>query len=228
MQTIAERLDSTREGIEKATALAHRPPNSVKLLAVSKTKPVSEINLAYEAGQRLFGENYIQEGVEKVQALKHLSDIEWHMIGPIQSNKTKLVAENFHWVQSVDREKIARRLSEQRPNDLPPLNVCIQVNIDDEPSKSGVSPADVAPLVTLIERLPNLVLRGLMAIPKAHANEDEQKKSLELLKQLFNECSATRTEFDTLSVGMSGDMQAAILQGSTMVRVGTAIFGARI
>lgn len=227
MQTIAERLNSTREGIVQATALAHRPPNSVKLLAVSKTKPVSQINLAYEAGQRLFGENYIQEGVEKVQALQHLDDIEWHMIGPIQSNKTKLVAEHFNWVQSIDREKIARRLSEQRPQELGPLYVCIQVNIDSEVSKSGVTPDDVASLATAIEQLPNLKLRGLMAIPKANAREEEQHNSLCKLQELFDSVGTSRPEFDTLSVGMSGDMQAAIANGSTMVRVGTAIFGAR-
>ena len=173
MQTIAERLETAHAEIASATAKSHRPSNSVKLLAVSKTKPVSDIIAAYEAGQRLFGENYVQEGVDKVQELSHLSDIEWHMIGPIQSNKTKIVAEHFHWVQSVSREKIARRLNDQRPPHLPPLNVCIQLNIDDEQSKSGINKEEFGYLAQLIEGLPRLVLRGIMAIPKANPSTQE-------------------------------------------------------
>jgi pyridoxal phosphate enzyme (YggS family) len=227
MQTIAERLHSARKGIDKAATSAHRPPNSIKLLAVSKTKPVSDIMEAYEAGQRMFGENYVQEGVEKTQELAHLSDIEWHMIGPIQSNKTKVVAEHFHWVQSVDREKIARRLNEQRPSHLAPLNVCIQVNIDDEESKSGVSIDELDALVHFVSQQERLQLRGLMAIPKANPNETQQQQTLAKLNELFDHYRTLLSNFDTLSVGMSGDMAQAIQHGSTMVRVGTAIFGKR-
>lgn len=227
MQTIAERLNSALKGIDQAATSAHRPPNSVKLLAVSKTKPVSDIMEAYEAGQRMFGENYVQEGVEKVQELSHLDDLEWHMIGPIQSNKTKIVAEHFDWVQSVDREKIARRLNEQRPDSLPPLNVCIQVNIDDEESKSGISPGELPSLIEFIESRERLTLRGLMAIPKANPSAEQQHKSLAKLKELFDHYHTSLSNFDTLSVGMSSDMAEAIQHGSTMVRVGTAIFGKR-
>jgi len=227
MQTIAERLDSARKGIDQAATSAHRPPNSVKLLAVSKTKPVSDIMEAYEAGQRMFGENYVLEGVEKVQELSNLDNIEWHMIGPIQSNKTKVVAEHFDWVQSVDREKIARRLNEQRPESLPPLNVCIQVNVDDEDSKSGVSLSELASLVEFVSSQERLCLRGLMAIPKANPDDEQQRQTLSKLKELFDHYHTSLSNFDTLSVGMSSDMVEAIHHGSTMVRVGTAIFGKR-
>ncbi|WP_421132248.1 YggS family pyridoxal phosphate-dependent enzyme [Alteromonas sp. A079] len=227
MQTIAERLKCAREHVANATADAHRPPNSVKLLAVSKTKPVSDIMAAYEAGQRCFGENYIQEGVEKVKELSDLQDIEWHMIGPIQSNKTKAVAEHFDWVHTVDREKIARRLNDQRPHGCAPLNICIQVNIDDEDSKSGVAPAELASLVAFISDLPNLTLRGIMAIPKANPSIEEQEATLTALKELFDQYHTSLSNFDTLSVGMSSDMVQAIQCGSTMVRIGTAIFGKR-
>ena len=227
MQTIAERLNSARKGIQQAATNAHRPPNSVKLLAVSKTKPVSDIMDAYNAGQRLFGENYVQEGVEKTKELAHLSDIEWHMIGPIQSNKTKVVAEHFDWVQSVDREKIARRLNDQRPDNLAPLNVCIQLNIDDEDSKSGVKQEALDELVSFIQSQDKLMLRGLMAIPKANPTEEEQQRTFGKLKELFDHYHTSLSNFDTLSVGMSGDMVEAIENGSTMVRIGTAIFGKR-
>jgi pyridoxal phosphate enzyme (YggS family) len=227
MQTIAERLNSAQKGIQQAATNAHRPPNSVKLLAVSKTKPVSDIMDAYNAGQRLFGENYVQEGVEKTKELAHLSDIEWHMIGPIQSNKTKVVAEHFDWVQSVDREKIARRLNEQRPDNLAPLNVCIQLNIDDEDSKSGVKPEALDELVSFIQSQDKLMLRGLMAIPKANPTEEEQQRTFGKLKELFDHYHTSLSNFDTLSVGMSGDMVEAIENGSTMVRIGAAIFGKR-
>jgi len=227
MQTIAERINSALEGITQAATSVHRPPNSVKLLAVSKTKPVSHIIEAYEAGQRMFAENYVQEGVEKVQELGHLTDIEWHMIGPIQSNKTKVVAEHFHWVQSVDREKIARRLNDQRPNNLPALNVCIQLNIDDEDSKSGVKPSELDGLIQFIESQEKLCLRGIMAIPKANPSEEEQALTLGKLKELYDHYHKSLANFDTLSVGMSSDMNAAIKNGSTMVRIGTAIFGKR-
>ncbi|WP_334064487.1 YggS family pyridoxal phosphate-dependent enzyme [Alteromonas genovensis] len=227
MQTIAERINSALEGITQAATSVHRPPNSVKLLAVSKTKPVSDIIEAYEAGQRMFAENYVQEGVEKVQELAHLTDIEWHMIGPIQSNKTKVVAEHFHWVQSVDREKVARRLNDQRPDNLPALNVCIQLNIDDEDSKSGVKSGELDGLVQFIESQEKLCLRGIMAIPKANPSEEEQALTLGKLKELYDHYHKSLANFDTLSVGMSSDMNAAIKNGSTMVRIGTAIFGKR-
>jgi pyridoxal phosphate enzyme (YggS family) len=227
MQTIAERLESARAEIAQATASAHRPPNSVKLLAVSKTKPVSDIMAAYEAGQRSFGENYVQEGIEKVQRLADLTDIDWHMIGPIQSNKTKVVAEHFDWVQSVDREKIARRLNDQRPAHMKPLNVCIQLNIDDEASKAGIALHQLDGLVNFIKHQPRLQLRGLMAIPKATPTEDQQAKTLTTLAELFAQYHTSLSNFDTLSVGMSSDMHQAIKHGSTMVRIGTAIFGRR-
>lgn len=227
MQTIADRLINARQEIDNATATANRPPHSVRLLAVSKTKPVSDIELAYEAGQRLFGENYIQEGVDKIQALKHLSDIEWHMIGPIQSNKTKIVAEHFDWVQTIDRLKIAKRLNDQRPDNLPPLNVCIQLNIEQEDTKSGISPAELPALVQEICHLPRLSLRGLMAIPATGVTPEAQQQTLATLASLYNELAEQLPSVDTLSVGMSGDMQQAIAHGSTMVRIGTAIFGAR-
>lgn len=227
MQTIAERLNSAHERIDQALADAHRPSNSVQLLAVSKTKPVSDIQVAYEAGQRLFGENYVSEGVEKVQQLRDLTDIQWHMIGPLQSNKTRPVAEHFDWVQSVDREKIARRLNDQRPENMPPLNVCIQVNIDDENSKSGCHPDQVAALVDTISGFERLQLRGLMAIPKASPTAEEQQAGLRALQELFSRYHTKLSNFDTLSVGMSADLEAAITHGSTMVRVGSAIFGAR-
>lgn len=227
MQTIAERLKTAQDSIDAATTAVNRPTNSVKLLAVSKTKPVSDIKLAYEYGQRLFGENYIQEGVEKVTELAELSDIEWHMIGPIQSNKTKDVANHFDWVQSVDRLKIARRLNDQRPTHKAPLNICIQVNVEAEASKSGVALNELDALVAEVESLPNLTLRGLMAIPAPDVSDAQQRQTLSTLKQTFDRLAVNRSQFDTLSVGMSNDMQLAIAHGSTMVRIGTAIFGAR-
>lgn len=205
----------------------NRKAGSVRLLAVSKTKPLSALVAAYQAGHRAFGENYVQEAVEKSQALSHLADIEWHFIGPIQSNKSRLIAENMNWVHSVDREKIARRLSEQRPKDLPPLNVCIQVNISGEATKAGVALSELAPMVALIESLPNLQLRGLMAIPAPQDSFDVQCVVYQPLMHAFVELSQSDSMIDTLSIGMSGDLPAAIASGSTMVRVGTALFGAR-
>lgn len=227
MQTIADRLTNARQEIEHAIADAHRPAHCVQLLAVSKTKPVSDITQAYEAGQRQFGENYIQEGVSKIEQLKALTDIEWHMIGPIQSNKTKLVAEHFDWVQSVDRLKIARRLNEQRPAHLPPLNVCIQLNVEQEATKSGIVPDELADIVDAVTAMPNLRLRGLMAIPAANVSETQQRETLSRLQALYEQIQAKVDGIDTLSVGMSNDMTLAIAHGSTMVRIGTAIFGAR-
>lgn len=227
MQTIADRLQSAMRAIDQATTAAKRHSHSVQLLAVSKTKSVSEITQAYKVGQRKFGENYVQEGVGKVVQMSEFSDIEWHMIGPIQSNKTKDVACHFDWVQSIDRAKIARRLSDQRPSDLPNLNVCIQVNIDEEESKSGVNPAQLDELIERVRDLERLTLKGLMAIPSASALPEEQARSFKKMYDLFCEYHTGHPEFDTLSLGMSKDMQLAIEHGSTMVRLGTAIFGSR-
>lgn len=208
-------------------ATACKRSDSVKLLAVSKTKPVSAIAEAIEAGQRAFGENYVQEGVEKIQHFADCSDLEWHFIGPLQSNKSRLVATHFDWIQTVDRLKIAQRLSEQRPVELLPLNVLIQINISDEASKSGISPSEMLPLAEAIAKLPRLRLRGLMAIPKPESDPAQQKIALAQMQQLFLQLKQQFSEVDTLSMGMSDDMPTAIECGSTMVRIGTAIFGAR-
>jgi pyridoxal phosphate enzyme (YggS family) len=226
METIAERLKSIQITVEQSTLDAHRPSNAVKLLAVSKTKPVSDIVLAYDAGQRLFGENYVQEGVEKIQALQTLDDIEWHYIGPLQSNKTRLVAENFTWVHALDRLKIAQRLNSQISTDKT-LNVCIQVNIDDDENKAGISADQLNDFAKAISELPNLSLRGLMTIPKANQSQAQQTASFAHMSLLFDDLKKQYSSIDTLSMGMSGDIQNAINNGSTMVRVGTAIFGAR-
>lgn len=226
METIAERLKSAQNSLNMAVEKAHRATNSVQLLAVSKTKPVSDIVQAYEAGHRLFGENYVQEGVEKIQALQELSDIEWHFIGPLQSNKSKLVAENFDWIHSVDRAKIANKLNGQRSAHKK-LNVLIQVNINDETSKAGVSIEQIAELAELIAALPNLQLRGLMTIPKAQQDEAQLQLSLKQMHQAFMKLQQCYDRVDTLSMGMSADMAQAVANGSTMVRLGTAIFGAR-
>jgi pyridoxal phosphate enzyme (YggS family) len=226
MSTIAERLEIALETIKRTVSGANRPVNSVKLLAVSKTKPVSDIRQAYEAGHRLFGENYVQEGIDKIQQLADLNDIEWHFIGPLQSNKTRLVAEHFAWVQSIDRLKIAQRLNQQRdPHKT--LNVCIQVNIDQELSKAGVLASEVLPLAEALSGLQNLTLRGLMAIPEAGQSRIKQQQSFSRMQLLFAQLQTKYPQFDTLSMGMSNDMQLAIESGSTMVRVGTAIFGTR-
>ncbi|MBN7818313.1 YggS family pyridoxal phosphate-dependent enzyme [Bowmanella yangjiangensis] len=228
MKTIAERLQSASETIAGLCQMLNKSPSQVQLLAVSKTKPVEDILEAYQAGQRLFGENYVQEGAEKIQALQAYPDIEWHFIGPLQSNKTRLVAAHFDWVQSVDRLKIAQRLSEQRPAGSAPLQVLLQINISHEQSKSGVG--DEAALFALAEQvnsLPNLTLRGLMAIPAADLDEQAQERVFSQLHSLFSALQARYPQVDTLSMGMSADMPAAIKAGSTMVRLGTAIFGAR-
>ena len=225
--SIPENLLKVHQEISECVELCHRQLNDVRLLAVSKTKPIEDLEIAYMAGQRLFGENYVQEAVEKHQALSHLQDIEWHFIGPIQSNKSRQIAETMDWVHTVDREKIARRLSEQRPDHLLPLNVLIQVNISHEESKSGIALADLDNMVTLVKSLPHLKLRGLMAIPAPQEDELLQREVYAPLSKAFSLLSAEDPEIDTLSIGMSGDLSAAIASGSTMVRVGTAIFGAR-
>lgn len=226
METIAERLKSALKGLAKATDDAHRASNSVQLLAVSKTKPVSDIVQAYEAGHRLFGENYVQEGVEKIQTLDELSDIEWHFIGPLQSNKAKSVAEHFDWVQSIDRLKIANRLNTLRSAHKQ-LNVLIQVNINQESNKAGVAPDEVEEMAAHIHSLANLRLRGLMTIPKADQSEQQLKTSFLRMQDLFIQLKHLYPSVDTLSMGMTADMQTAVENGSTMVRLGTAIFGAR-
>ncbi|EWH12222.1 alanine racemase domain-containing protein [Catenovulum agarivorans DS-2] len=202
-------------------------PQTTQLLAVSKTKPASAVVAAYQAGQRKFGENYAQEGADKVQQLADYADIEWHFIGPIQSNKTKLIAENFNWVQSLDRNKIAKRLSEQRPKDMPNLNVCIQVNISNEANKSGLAANQVIDFAEHLTQYSNLTLRGIMAIPLNTDDKAELNKMFGQLHDLYQNLKNSYPAIDTLSMGMSNDMQTAIENGSTMVRIGTAIFGAR-
>lgn len=223
--SISQNLAQIQQQIESISAQFQR--ENVRLLAVSKTKPVSAIEEAIQAGQKAFGENYVQEGVEKIAYFNQQADLEWHFIGPLQSNKTKLVAAYFDWIQTVDRLKIAQRLSEQRPADKAPLNVLIQINISDEASKSGIAPEDMLPLAKEIALLPNLKLRGLMAIPKPEHEPAQQKIALSKMQQLFNRLQTEFEGIDTLSMGMSDDMAAAIECGSTMVRIGTAVFGAR-
>lgn len=224
------RIQAVRERIAKAVLGAGRKPESVRLLAVSKTFPASAVVAAADSGLTAFGENYAQEGCDKVEALRVALPgkvLEWHFIGPLQANKTRCVAERFDWVQSVDRERIAQRLSDQRPADLPPLNVLIQVNISRESSKSGVAPEDALALATRVAALPRLRLRGLMAIPAAGADPARQGEPFAQMNALFQRLRAYHPEADTLSMGMSGDLDAAIAEGATLVRVGTAIFGTR-
>ncbi|HHF2878211.1 TPA: YggS family pyridoxal phosphate-dependent enzyme [Vibrio diabolicus] len=230
MSSIQQNIEHITSQIRYDEQKCGRTPESVQLLAVSKTKPVEAILEAYQAGQTAFGENYVQEGVSKVQHFaEHYPDnrIEWHFIGPIQSNKSRLVAEHFDWVHTIDRTKIAQRLNDQRPSELKPLQVLIQVNTSGEASKSGVTEAEVFELAELISRLPNLTLRGLMSIPANVSDYESQLHELQKLATLKQTLEAQFPEIDTLSMGMSGDMTAAIEAGSTMVRIGTAIFGAR-
>ena len=205
--------------MKSAAAAAGRDPRDVTLLAVSKTHPAALVEQALAAGQRAFGENYVQEALEKIDAIR---GVEWHLIGPLQSNKTRLVAERFDWVHTIESEKVARRLSEQRPGSLAPLNVLIQVNVSGEASKSGIAAERVLPLAEAISNLPGLRLRGLMAVPEPGAPVARYRA----LKDLYEKLKS-RFQFDTLSVGMSDDMETAIAEGSTMVRIGTAIFGQR-
>lgn len=226
---LPESLASARERLRRALEDAGRSPTSATLLAVSKTKPAEMLREAWQHGQREFGENYLQEALDKQAALEDLDGIVWHFIGPLQSNKTRAVAEQFAWVHSVDRLKIAKRLSEQRPAALPPLNVCLQVNISREASKSGVLPEDALALAQEIAALPGLALRGLMAIPAPAETLEAQRQPLAALRQLLDELKAALPDapLDTLSMGMSDDLEAAVLEGATLVRLGTAIFGAR-
>ena len=226
---LSESLIRARHRLEKALIDAGRPTTDATLLAVSKTKPASMIRQAYAAGQQAFGENYLQEALDKQAELADLADIEWHFIGPLQSNKTRAVAESFDWVHSVDRLKIAKRLSEQRPNDSAPLNVCLQVNISKEETKSGVLPEALGELAAEVARLPRLQLRGLMAIPAPADTLEAQRQPLAALREAFERLKSDLPDapLDTLSMGMSDDLEAAILEGATQVRLGTAIFGAR-
>jgi pyridoxal phosphate enzyme (YggS family) len=226
MTTIAGNLQTVQTRIESACRAAGRAPADVLLLAVSKTFGIARIAEAHDAGQTRFGENYIQEAVDKIQALRGRA-IEWHCIGPIQSNKTRLVAEHFDWVQSVDRLKIAQRLNEQRPAHLPPLQVCIQVNTDGGPTKAGVAPAELDALADAVRQLPRLVLRGLMTIPEPAGDFAAAVALHARARALFDALNVRGLALDTLSMGMSADLDAAIHAGSTMVRVGTAIFGGR-
>ena len=230
MNTVQDNLLNIKNEIAKIAKKCERDPNTIQLIAVSKTKPVEQVIEAINAGQLAFGENYVQEGVEKIQYFeKNMpnNDLIWHFIGPLQSNKSKLVAEHFDWMHTIDRLKIAQRLSDQRPNHMAKLNVLIQVNISQEASKSGVKPEEVADLVKQIVTLPNLNLRGLMAIPEIENDYDKQLNVFTKMQQLLQSLQKDYPFMDTLSMGMSGDMQAAIVAGSTMVRIGTAIFGAR-
>lgn len=223
MSTLADNISVIASRIDSAARAAGRDPASVQLLAVSKTKPASAVREAFAAGLRDVGENYLQEALTKQQALSDLPLI-WHFIGPIQSNKTKAIAEHFDWVHSVDRLKIAQRLSEQRPGHLPPLNICLQVNVSGEDSKSGCAPAELPALAQAVSALPGLRLRGLMAIPEPTEDRAEQEAAFATLRQLQEQLGLG---LDTLSMGMSHDLEAAIAQGATWVRIGTALFGAR-
>jgi hypothetical protein len=228
MATISEKLQLVRGRIHAAVSQTARPEGSVALLAVSKTFPAVTIREAVAAGQHRFGENYVQEALDKMAELADLRDqIEWHMIGPIQSNKTRAVAEHFDWVHTVDRLKIAQRLNDQRPAHLPPLKVCIQVNTSGEDSKSGVPPADALALAREVAALPRLRLRGVMALPAPTADPAEQNRQLAEVRVVHEHLRSQGLPLDTLSMGMSADLEAAVAQGSTMVRVGTALFGQR-
>lgn len=225
MNRIAHRLEQVRERIRNATAAAGQPPDSVRLLAVSKTRTLAEIEAALAAGQFAFGESYLQEALPKIETLE--SRVEWHFIGPIQANKTRSIATHFDWVHSVDRIKIARRLSMQRPETRAPLNLCLQVNTSGESSKSGCQPDELPELVNEISTLPGLVLRGLMTIPARETDIELQRRPFHQLHSLFEELKAGGYQLDTLSMGMSNDFEAAIAEGSTLVRIGSAIFGPR-
>ena len=230
MTIIPQQLAAVRERLRLACEAAGRSPDSVGLLAVSKTFGPDAVAQAMAAGQRAFGENYVQEGVDKILALRASHPgvaLEWHCIGPLQTNKTRLVAEHFGWVHTIDRLKVAQRLSDQRPAHLPPLQVCVQVNVDGGANKSGVAPADAPALAQAVAALPGLCLRGLMAIPEPSPDVESQQAVCERVKAVFDGLKGVSPQWDTLSLGMSADLEAAVAAGSTLVRVGTAIFGGR-
>ena len=225
---VADNIGTVQARIRRACVAAGRPVETVTLLAVSKRFPAEAVREAVAAGQRCFGENLVQEGVDKILALRDVGEaLEWHLIGPLQSNKTRVVAEHFDWVHSIDRLKIAERLAEQRPPALAPLQVCVQVNISGEATKSGVAPAEAPALAAAVARLPRLRLRGLMAIPEPAPDMEAQRAPHRALRGLFDRMVGQGLALDTLSIGMSDDLEAAIAEGSTMVRIGTAIFGTR-
>jgi len=226
MTTIANALQAARQRIALAATAAGRPVAGIQLLAVSKTFPAAAVRQAYTAGQRAFGESYVQEAMEKVEALNDLP-LKWHFIGPIQSNKTRPIAEHFAWVHSLDRARIADRLSAGRPSNLPDLQVCLQVNVSGEASKSGVTAEDLPALARYVRTLPRLKLRGLMAIPEPTDDPAKQRLAFVRLRQLLEQLNAEGFQLDTLSMGMSDDLEAAIAEGATIVRVGSAIFGER-
>jgi pyridoxal phosphate enzyme (YggS family) len=226
MKDLKAKLDNVRSRVESACKKAGRKPSEITILAVSKRQPASRVRQLQALGLNAFGENYLQEAVEK-QALLTDLDLEWHYIGPLQSNKTRELARNFNWVQSADREKVLQRLSRHRPESLPKLNVCIQVNIDREEQKSGVLPEHLEDLVHFTRGLPNLRLRGLMAIPRQASAQHDPSNSYRSMRELFDSLNFSGISLDTLSMGMSGDLEQAIMQGSTMLRIGTDLFGAR-
>ena len=228
MSPIPQNLQAITATIVAAAQESGRPPDAVQLLAVSKTFGPQAVLEAVEAGQRAFGENYLQEALDKIAALRaQPAPLAWHFIGPIQSNKTRPIAEHFDWVHTVEREKVAQRLSEQRPAGLAPLQICLQVNISGEASKSGVAPDEVAALAHKVAALPNLTLRGLMAIPEPAVEFEQQRAAFARLRVLYEQLRADGLALDTLSMGMSADLRAAIFEGATIVRVGSAIFGSR-
>ncbi len=226
MTAISSNLQAVHRALAQSMRAVRRSPGGVELLAVSKAFPAAAVHEAYQAGQRAFGESYVQEALDKIAALRDLP-LQWHFIGPIQSNKTRAIAEHFSWVHSVDRLKIAERLSAQRPPDLPPLNVCIQVNVSGETSKGGVAPGEVTELAQAVSRLPQLHLRGLMAIPAPVEGVEAQRIPYARLYELMQGLNKQGLGLDTLSMGMSHDFEAAVQEGATIVRVGTAIFGER-
>ncbi len=226
MTAILSNLQAIRLAIMRAAEDANRNPSGVHLLAVSKTFPAAAVREAYVAGQFAFGENYVQEALQKIAELSDLP-LEWHFIGPLQSNKTRVIAENFAWVHSVSNIKVAQRLSAQRPPHLPELNVCLQVNISGEASKSGAEPAELMQLASEVAQLPRIKLRGLMAIPAPTEEPELQREPFAKMKRLLNELNNQGVSMDTLSMGMSHDFASAIQEGSTIIRIGTAIFGAR-
>lgn len=227
MLTITDQIKNVLQLITDTCTKYQVAPNRLKLLAVSKTHPAKSIQAAYAAGLTEFGESYIQESIDKINQLKSLNII-WHFIGPIQSNKTRLISENFNWVQSVDRLKILNRLNEQRPHHLPPLNICIQINYFNEPQKKGALKREIRPLLELAEQLPNITLRGFMAIPPKVDSFEQQIQQYKQIESCFNQHKKNFPQMDTLSIGMSNDLEAAVASGSTMVRIGTALFGARL
>ena len=230
MSSINDNLQAVQQAIRVAATAVSRDPHAITLLAVSKTFGIDAVIEATKAGQRAFGENYVQEAVDKIIAARALLptlDLDWHFIGPIQSNKTRLIAEHFDWVHSVDREKIARRLSEQRPSHLPPLNLCLQVNVSGEASKSGAAISDTVTLAGILSTLPGVRLRGLMAIPEPTDDIAQQRAAFAKVRALFQQCRDAGIDLDTLSMGMSADLSAAIAEGATIVRIGSAIFGKR-